>query len=172
MSKTITVRYTPNQHDYATVLRYFIWQRTSTRVSLLFLLVAFGLVLSVIVSRGFKPTLFEVIWLLLPPLFVIYIFYYQPAQMARKAAQTDELVAEATWEVSESGVQISSQYRSTHLDWDSLDRLLKTKEYTLLLSKSNKNAFRFLPVRAFTSAEEQEEFLEIVSRNLAASKSS
>ncbi len=166
MSQSITLRFTPNQQDYAKVLRLFFWQRTGTRVSLIFLAVAFGLICYVVASQGSPPTIFELVWLFLPPLFVIFVLFIQPSRMASQAVRTEQLLTEATWEVSDSGVEISSRFGSTHMDWESLNRLVTTKEYYLLLSKINKNAFRFLPRRAFTSSQEQNIFLELVGKYL------
>lgn len=166
MSQSITMRFTPNRQDYAKVLRLFFWQRTGTRVSLIFLAIAFGLICYVVASQGSPPTIFELIWLLLPPLFVIFVLFIQPSRMANVAVRNEQLVTEATWEVSVSGVEISSRFGSTHMDWESLDKLVTTKEYYLLLSKINKNAFRFLPRRAFTSSQEQDVFLELVGKYL------
>jgi len=167
MSQSVTLRFTPNQQDYAKVLRLFFWQRTVTRVSLLFLAIAFGLICYVVASQGSPPSIFELMWLLLPPLFVIYVLFIQPSRMGSRAARNEQLVTEATWEVSDSGVELSSRFGSTHMDWESLNKLVTTKEYYLLLSKINKNAFRFLPRRAFTSSQEQEVFLELVGKYLA-----
>lgn len=169
MSQSITLRYTPNRQDYAAVLRIFFWQRTGTKVSLVLLAVAFGLVLFMIASKGSSLTIFELVWLLLPPLFVIFVFFIQPSRLASQAAQKEQLVTEATWEVSDAGVQISSRFGSTHLDWDSLKKVVTTRDYYLLLSKTNKNAFRFLPRRAFTSPQEQELFLKLVKKYLSTS---
>jgi hypothetical protein len=166
MSQSLTLHYTPDQQDYATVLRYFYWQRTGTKVSLVFLAVAFGLVLYMIVSKGSPVSIFELVWLLIPPLFVIYLFFIQPSSLARKATQNEQLVTEATWVLSDTGVQISSRFDSTDLEWRALNKLVTTKDYYLLLSKTNKNAFRFLPRRAFTSPQEEDLFLELVGRNI------
>jgi hypothetical protein len=166
MSQSITLRFTPNQQDYAKVLRLFFWQRTGTRVSLIFLVIAFGLICFVVASQGSPLTIFELMWLFLPPLFVIYIFFIQPSRMASQAVKNEQLVTEATWEVSDSGVELISRFGSTHMDWESLNKLVTTKEYYLLLSKINKNAFRFLPRRAFTSSQELDVFLTLVGKYL------
>jgi hypothetical protein len=167
MSQSVTLRFTPNQHDYAKVLRIFFWQRTGTKVSLVFLAIAFGLICYVIASQGSPPTIFELIWLLLPPFFAIFVFFIQPSRMANRAVQNERLVTEATWEVSAAGVQISSRFDSTHLDWESLNKLVTTSDYYLLLSKINKNAFRFLPRRVFNSPQEQDLFLQLVADHLS-----
>jgi hypothetical protein len=166
MSQSVTLRFTPNKQDYARVLRLFFWQRTSTRISLVFLAVAFLLIFYVVASQGTPLTIFELIWLFLPPMFVIFVFFIQPSRMASQAILNEQLVTEATWEVSDRGVEISSRFGSTHMDWDSLNKLVTTKEYYLLLSKINKNAFRFLPHRAITSPQEQDVFLELVRKYL------
>jgi len=101
--------------------------------------------------------------LLLPPLFMIYIIFIQPSRLARQASQNERLITEATWEVSEAGLQISSRFDTTHMDWVSFKKLVTAKDYYLLLRSTNNNAFRFLPRRAFSSAEE-ELFLELVGK--------
>jgi hypothetical protein len=166
MSQSITLRYTPTQQDYATVLRLFFWQRTGTKVSLALLAVAFGLVLYVIVTKGSPPTIFELLWLFLPPLFVLYVFFVQPSSLASRVSKNEQLVTEATWEVSDAGVQVSSRFGSTLIEWGTLKKMITTRDYYLLLSKTNKNAFRFLPFRAFNSPQEQDLFLELVAKNL------
>lgn len=167
MGLPLTLHYTPSQKDYATVLRLFNWRRTSTKVSLVFLTLVFGLVLFAILSNGLPLTALELIWLLFPPLFMIFTFYLQPISIARKAVQNEQLVAEATWEVSDAGVKILSRYGSIDLGWDTFKKLVETRDYYLLLSKKNRNAFRFLPRRAFTSPQEDELFLQLVNRNIS-----
>ena len=169
MSQPITVHYTPSKQDYATVLRLFYWTRSGTKVSLVVLAIAFGLMVYLVASSGTTPTIFELIWLILPPLFVTFVFISQPARIARKAAENEQLIAEATWEVSDEGVRISSRFGSTNLDWGSLARMISTRDYYLLISRSNKNAFRFLPRRAFSSDQEQNNFLQIIEEKLSAS---
>ena len=167
MGQSWTIQYTPNQQDYSSVLRLFYWQRTSTKVSLVFLLIAFGLVIFAVVLKGPPLTFFEMIWLLFPPLFAIYAFYLQPSRLAKKAVQNEQLVAEATWEVSDAVIQISNRFGSSLLEWESLHKLVTTKDYFLFLSKNNKNAFRFLPRRAFTSPQEEEQFLQLADKNIS-----
>jgi hypothetical protein len=166
MDQSLTLRYTPNQQDYAKVLRLFFLQRTGTRISLFLLVIAYGLIIAAIIAKGTPPTVFEWVWLVLPPLFVIFTIFIQPSRMARQAVVDDQLTSEATWEVSDAGVQISSRFGSTHLDWEALKKLVTTREYYLLLFKTNKNAFRFIPRRAFTSPLEQDRFLELVAQHL------
>ena len=166
MDPKITVRYIPVQQDYANVLRLFFLKRTGTRISLAFLVIAFVLIIFALIQKGSTPTIFELIWLLLPPLFVIFVIIIQPNRIARQAAKNEQLVTETTWIVSDEGVQISSQFGSTHLGWDALNRLAITKEYYLLLFKDNKTAFRFLPRRAFTSPDQEDMFLKLVAEHL------
>ena len=166
MSQTLTLRYTPNQQDYAFVVRYFNLQRKGTKISLVLLGLIFILALFVVISRGSSVTVLELIWLFLPPLFIIYAYYIQPMSLAKKAAQNEKLVTEATWEVSDAGVKITSKFNSTLLEWQNINKLLTAKDYYLLLSKTNKNAFRFIPRRAFNSTQEEEQFLELVQRNI------
>jgi Ca2+/Na+ antiporter len=164
MDQSIKLQYTPNQQDYSSVLRLFYWQRRGTRASLIFLLIAFGLVIFAVILKGPPVTFFEMIWLLFPPLFVLYAFFLQPSRMAKKVMQNEQLAAETTWEVSDAGVQISNRFGSYLLEWGSLNRLVTTKDYFLLLSKNNKNAFRFLPRRAFSSPQEEDHFLQLAGK--------
>jgi hypothetical protein len=166
MNQTLTLRYTPNQQDYAKVLRLFFLQRTGTRISLAVMLIAFGLITFAIIAKGSPPSIFELIWLLLPPLFVVFTFFVQPSRIAKQAAENEQLTCEATWELSNDGVQISSEFNSTHLDWEALNKLVTTREYYLLLIRANKATFRFLPRRTFTSTQEQDQFLELVRNHL------
>jgi hypothetical protein len=167
MRQSLTLHYTPNQQDYASVLRIFNWRRTSTKISLAFLALASILIFYAILSRDATLTFFELLWLLFPPLLVMFTFFLQPWRTARKAAQNAQLVADATWLVDEAGIHISSAYGSIFLEWESLSKLVKTREYYLLLSKINKNSFRFLPRRAFTSQQDNDLFLQLVSQHIS-----
>jgi hypothetical protein len=131
------LHYTPTEQDYATVLRLYFWQRTSTKISLLAIVVIFCLVLYLIISQGTPPTIFELIWLFLPPLFVAFMFYFQPSRIARQAAQNEKLTAETTWIVGPEGIQISSRFGSTMMEWQTFGKLVTTKSYHLLLSRTN-----------------------------------
>lgn len=107
-------------------------------------------------------------WLLLPPFFVIFTFYIQPARLAKQAAQNEQLVTEATWELNENGVQITSRFNTSLMEWGSIRKLFTTRDYYLLLSKKNQNSFRFLPRRAFASPQQEELFLEMARKYLLA----
>jgi hypothetical protein len=168
MDASMRIIYTPTQQDYAAVLRAFFWIRTGTKVSLGVLAAAFLLVLYLVLSKGSPPSFFEVVWLLLPPLFIGYLLLVQPARLARQAANNEQLVTQATWEISPTGVNISSRFGATLLEWETLEKLVATSDYFLLLSRTNKNAFRFLPRRAFTSEEQQAQFLHFTKQYLQA----
>ncbi len=168
MSQMLTLRFTPNQDDYAKVLRSFFWQRTGTRISLVLLVIAFALVVYVVLSKGSPPTIFELIWLLVPPAFIVFSFFIQPQRLARQAAQNEQLVTEATWEVGDGGVKISSRFGNSQMEWETLKKLVAAGEYYFLLSKTNANAFRFLPRRAFTSPDQEQQFVQLVRDHLSA----
>lgn len=166
MSQAVILKFTPSQQDYARVFRLFFFQRTSTRLYLGFLAIAFGFICYEVISNRTTPSIFEIIWLLLPPLFVAYIFFIQPNRMASQAMRSEQLSAETTWQIGDDGVEISNSFGSTLHTWDSLDKLVSTREYYLLLLKANKNTFRFLPLRSFSSAQEKEQFLDLVKQHL------
>jgi hypothetical protein len=166
MSQSLTLKYIPEQNDYIQVLRIFFLRQTGIRISLGFLVVAFGIILFTVATQSSPVTIFEIVWLLLPPLFVLYILYFQPRSMARRAMGNEQLAAETTWEVNDESVQISSTYGSSQLTWDKLTRLIISKQYYLLVFKTEKNFFRFLPRRAFTSSGEEDQFLGLVNSHL------
>ncbi len=168
VSETLTLHYIPNRQDYASVLRIFFWQRTGTRVSLGLLAIAFGLILYMIISQDSPPSIIEILWLLLPPFFVTFVFIIQPSRLSNRAIQNEQLAAEVTWELNEAGVLISNRFGSTLMEWDALQRMLSTRKYYLLLSKKNKNTFRFLPCRAFDSQQQEDQFLALARKYLPA----
>lgn len=167
MPQSVTLKYNPNQQDYAQAIRLFMMKRTANRISLGFLVIAFAIVVLSISTQATPITIFELIWLLFPPLFIIYIIFIQPNRMAKQAMKNEHLAAETTWEVSDSGVQISTGFDSALFEWDALARLITNKDYYLLLFKKNKNTFRFLPQRSFTSAEDQDSFLQLMTSHLS-----
>lgn len=166
MVQLITLHFTPAKQDYVNVLRQFFIRRTLIRIALGILALLFGLACYSLIRHGTPPDIFELVWVFLPPLYVVYTFFVQPARMASRAIQNEQLVADATWEMSDGGVTISTRFGSTSLAWDSLARLVTTREYYLLLSKANRNAFRFIPKRAFSSLDEHESFLALIRQHL------
>ena len=84
MTQPVTVKYTPSQQDYAQVLRLLILQSIVNWIMLGFLVIVFGFMVFNIVSQGTSVTFFELIWLLLPPLFIVYIIFIQPNRMAKQ----------------------------------------------------------------------------------------
>jgi hypothetical protein len=166
MTQSITVHFTPNKKDYTHVLRLFIFHFTGTRISVIFLVVAFGLIVYSLASKAVAPSAFEIIWALLPPLIAAFMFIIQPARYATQAMANKQLAAETTWDVSGSGVEICTQYDSTRLEWNNLDKLLTYKDYYLLLMKSHRNVPLFLPRRAFKNGEQQKLFLQLMATNL------
>ncbi len=167
MVQPIKVSYTPTQEDFAKVLRLFFIRRISTIISLAVMAVAFGMIIYYVISKGTTPSLFELVWLLLPPLFVVYIIFIQPSRSANRVAQNEQLLAESTWEVNQSGLTISDRFGSTSMGWDILIKIVDTQEYYLLYNKVNRNTFRFIPKRAFSSTNEQDSFLAYIKSHLS-----
>ncbi len=163
MADILTLKYTPEQRDYAQVLRVFFLSRLGTRISLGFLVIAFGIIIYTIATQGTAITLFELVWLVFPPAFVVYVIYFQPNRMARQAMTNEQLTTETTWEVADNGVQMSTQFGSTLLEWSDISRLVTSKEYYLILLKKNKNTFRFIPRRVFANDADQARFVQLVS---------
>lgn len=166
MNQSVTVHYTPTKKDYTHVLRLFIFHFTGTRISVVFLVVAFGLIIFSLASKAVAPSVFEIIWVLLPPLIAVFMFIIQPSRYATQAMADKHLAAETTWDVSSSGVEICTQYDSTRLEWSSLDKLLTYKDYYLLLMKTHRNVPLFLPRRAFNNGEQQKLFLHLMASHL------
>ncbi len=167
MADTLTLKYTPEQRDYAQVLRVFFLSRLGTRISLGFLVIAFAIIIYTIATQGTPITLFEVVWLVFPPAFVAYVIYYQPNRMAKQAMTNEQLTTETTWEVADTGVQMSTTFGSSLLEWAEISRLVASKEYYLFLLKRNKNTFRFIPRRVFASDADQARFVQVVREHLA-----
>jgi hypothetical protein len=167
MSPSVTVKYTPTQQDYARVLRLFLVRNTVNRIMLGFLVVAFGFVVLNMLAQTTPVTLFEIIWLLAPPVFIIYILVVQPNRMGKQYMADEKMAAERTWIVSDENVQITTSFKPELFEWDMLSRLVTYQEYYLLMFKKSKNNFRFLPRRAFTTSEEQDAFLQLMSGHLS-----
>jgi hypothetical protein len=167
MAQSVTLKYTPTQEDYAQVLRLIMLRSIVNQILMGFLVIGFIFILFNMVSQATPITLVAVIWLLLPPLFIIYIIFIQPNRMAKKYIMNEQLVAECTWEVGDAGVQISTSFGSTQYEWDNLSKLVTSKEYYLLHIKKSRYAPRFLPRRSFASAEDQDTFLQLMASHLS-----
>ncbi len=167
MSQSLIIKYTPTPQDYARVLRRSFLKHTGIRISLAIPVVAFGLILYAILSKGSPPTVFELIWLFVPPLFLIFVVFFVPYRTAQQAAGNEQLITETTWEVNDNGVEISSNFGATHLGWEELEKLETTREYYFLLFKAKKYDFRFVPRRAFISPQQQTQFLELMTHHLS-----
>ena len=167
MAQSITLKYTPTQQDYAQVLRLIMLRSIVNQILMGFLAVGFVFIIFNIVSQATPITFITLIWLLLPPLFIIYIIFIQPNRMAKQYMANEQLAAEYTWEVGDAGVQISTSFGSTQLEWDTLSRLVTTKDYYLLYVKKSRYAPRFLPRRSFTSEQDQNTFLQLITSHLS-----
>ncbi len=167
MTQPVTVKYTPSQQDYAQVLRLLILQSIVNWIMLGFLVIVFGFMVFNIVSQGTSVTFFELIWLLLPPLFIVYIIFIQPNRMAKQYMANEKMAAETTWELDDLGVKISTAFGETFLEWEKLSKLVTSKDYYLLTLKKTRYASRFLPRRSFTTPEEQDAFLQLVTGHLS-----
>ncbi|NJD58672.1 MAG: hypothetical protein C3F13_18020 [Anaerolineales bacterium] len=165
-TQTLTLHYTPEKNDYIQVLRIFFLHQTGSRISLGFLVIIFVYMLYNVATSAVTVSIFEIILLLFPPVFVAYILFVQPRGIADKAMANEQLAAETTWELGEQGVDISTSFGSTHLNWEDFSRMVTTKEYYLLLIKGNQRTFRFLPRKVFTSPQEQDTFLSLVTGHL------
>jgi hypothetical protein len=166
MNPILTLRYTPEKNDYAQVLRIYFFQQTGSRIALGFLVIAFAIIIYSVATQTTPITILQIVWLLLPPVFIVYVLFVQPRSMANRAIANEQLAAETTWEVGEQGIDISTSFGSSHLNWDELSQLTTSKEYYLLMLKGKKRAFRFLPRRVFTSPPDQDTFLQLVSSHL------
>jgi hypothetical protein len=166
MSQAVTFKFTPDQNDYAKALRIFFLRQTGIRISLVFLVVAFGIILYTVLWQTTPVSILQIVWLLLPPIFVVYTLYYQPRNMAKRAMANEQLAAESTWEVGEDGVDMSTSFGSIHFSWEDIKKLITSQEYYLVLFKTDKNFFRFIPRRAFTTTQDQEQFLQLMTSHL------
>ncbi len=166
MAQSVSIKFTPTQQDYARVLRLFLVRNTINRLMLGFLVVAFGFVVFNMLAQSTPVTFFEIIWLLFPPLFIIYILVVQPNRMGKQYMADEKMAAETTWEVNEAGVQMSTSFNSTLFEWEILSKLVTYPDYYLLTFKK-KNTFRFLPRRSFTSTEDHDAFLQLMTSHLS-----
>jgi hypothetical protein len=166
MAQSVSIKFTPTQQYYARVLRLFLVRNTINRLMLGFLVVAFGFVVFNMLAQSTQVTFFEIIWLLFPPLFLIYILVVQPNRMGKQYMADEKMSAETTWEVNDAGVQMSTSFNSNVFEWDILSKLVTYQEYYLLTFKK-KNTFRFLPRRAFTSPDDHDVFLQLMSSHLS-----
>ncbi len=170
MRESIQLQYKPTQQDYTNVLRLFFWRHTTTKLSLVVMVIAFIFVLYIILAQGTPPTFFELLWLFLPPLFVAYMFIMQPRRIAAQAAKEEQLMADVTWLVSAVGIEISSQFGTNLYDWASTSKMIESGGYYLLLTKTRKNAFRFIPQRAFGTPQDEADFRQLVQEYMPISR--
>jgi hypothetical protein len=88
MSQPSTLRFTPNQQDYGTVLRNSFWLQADVKVSIMILAGAFGFVIYLVLAKSSPISFYELIWLWVPPVLATNIFLIQPSRLMRRAAQS------------------------------------------------------------------------------------
>ncbi len=120
------------------------------------ILVTFGL-------NTISPPLiiFTFIFAIIIPLSILFL---HPATMGDRVARDERLSCETTWELDENRVWIKNKFIETNFDWGSLGQTYETGEHYLISYTVNKNMFQILPKRAFLTAEQQNEFRQLLEQ--------
>ena len=168
MAQSVTLKYTPTQQDYAQVLRLIMLRSTVNQILMGFLVLGFVFILFNMVIAGHTNHPLTLIWLLLPPLFIIYIIFYSTQSYGKTVYERMN-----SWQQNVPGkwVMLVCKFPPAlarlNYEWDKLSKLVTTKDYYLLYVKKSRYAPRFLPRRSFTSAEEQDTFLQLMTSHLS-----
>lgn len=161
----VELHFTPEPDDYVQAVRTLL--RRDVRAWITLGLVGLVVVVSSVnlVASG-RPTLANLLLLLLPLGLATYLWQGWPLLVGRRARRDRRLRSPTTCRVSDERFVTRDGSGEALLEWPALRRVLETKTHYLLVFAVNRRTFCFIPRRAFTSAAQEALFRDIVQRHL------
>ncbi len=170
MTETIRFRFTPEGKDYSRVMRA---HSLRTRAVWLSLAAMMAILVVFLWTSTYRLQGCLLLWLIVvvAPLFAAFtVFIWQPYRIRRQVEREEKLRSEATWEVDDSQILITTSLAETKLSWDAFRQVIETRTDFLLCHATSKHMVQFVPKRAFESAEQEEAFRALARSKLPAGK--
>jgi hypothetical protein len=108
------------------------------------------------------PTVFAAVFVLV----VIYSMFVHPVVISLRMDREERMRSPVQFQVTEETVTIQNSFVESKVDWGTFRKVIDTKNYYLLVHTVNKNAFQILPKRAFTNAEEENTFRNLLQAKI------
>lgn len=110
-----------------------------------------------------------ILWVVFYPRRIIKITEKRILKMLEEA-DNSEFIGEQSLSLTEDGIEKKSKVSEQKIDWISVQRITETKNL-IIVYVSAVSAY-IIPVRFFSSAEEKDEFLEILNSKVKTSRNS
>ncbi len=103
-----------------------------------------------------------------PVLLVILLATYalQPLLLVYKVKKNERLRGINQYEVDEEKISVHTPYAQASYDWGTYGKLTDTGKYYLLIYSTNSRMFNLIPKRAFSTLQQETEFLDLAKKKL------
>jgi hypothetical protein len=166
VTEPITLRFTPTEQDYQQAARALGLKRGSLWISLGMMVLLEACLAFTLLSSSEPAPLLSWLFLLIPPLMLVAIFYGLPYWTTRRVKGNERLLAETTWNLTDEGVAMQNRFAESKLDWGSFAGLSENRDYFFLQLSANKRLHHLIPKRALPTAEEQARFRDFVVQHI------
>ena len=162
----LSFEFVPTQKDYLSAYRAFYWRRWPIWVGLVVLMSAQILCIGSALLRGEPDIVLEILLPLV--IFIVLAFYLvlvlviQPQRTAGRIGKDKRLSSLVQYEANNEQLKYHNGFSESRVYWRSFHKVLETEEHFLLIYTADKNRFQIIPKRAFTSAEDEEAFRELL----------
>ncbi len=95
-----------------------------------------------------------------------YSYFAEPIRIANRRSQNEAQHAQVLLEISEEGVQIKNADMDIKYLWHYFNRAVITEDFYFLVYTGNRDAYYFIPRRAFASEAEERSFRAILETHL------
>lgn len=164
MNEPFIFRFTPLKEDYIRSYRSFSLRLNSTRRVLIMLGLFFLSDLFYLFFTHFQFNFLAIVTIIVVLMLIFTILI--PIRLYNQVRNNERLLAEVTWNVNDLGVVVSTKYVESKLDWGSYSEYIETADYFFIIYSINKNCYQFVPKKAFSSTEQEQEFRNILGRYL------
>lgn len=164
MPHIIRAHFKPTPADYVNAtLAFFFAQRSVillTATSILFVVLAVPVSL-IYQSQGSGIAIFILAIALAYLLIAVATVAAPLIRIRQTAAQDERMLAETQWSVSADQIHVCNRFDETELRWEMFRRIIRTRNYVLLVFTDNPRQFTFLPRRSFLTSQDDQAFLQM-----------
>jgi hypothetical protein len=151
--------------DYVRAMRAFLLRDARVWIAMAMVVVIFAGGIANLVAVG-ELNLMGFFLLLFPWVLAAYLWWGWPASVGRRAQRDRRLRSPTTCQINDEQFVTQNVLGESCLEWEAFHRIIETRSYYLFVFALNRRTFVIVPRRAFSSAEEEAAFRDIVKRHL------
>ena len=163
--ENIKIEFQPSYDDYLTVSRATAFNKPTLVLIVLMSMVSIATLFGNLFGwLNLNPDLIP-LYFLLPLLFLAFLFY-TPINLRKQSKMLTSRKITVIWQLTDAGIAVSEGNENFQHAWNTLGIAQEIKDYYIFYFKINRLKFIFLPKNAFSSADQESRFQQMVKQYL------